>query len=321
MFEETCHEGVHTYDVQLDPRTALLAKNCEAINIFVNDQCGRDTIEVLAKQGVKIITLRCAGYNNVDLAAAAEHGIRVVRVPMYSPESIAEHAVALLLCLSRKIHQTHMRTHMGNFSLSGLLGYQIHGKTVGVHGTGNIGRAVIRIFKGFGARVIACDPFPRNDMAEEIGFEYVEFDEMLAQSDILTLHCPLVDSTYHVINDESIAKMKPGMVLINTSRGGLVDTDALIRGMRSFQVGAYGMDVYENEQDIFFKDMTKFDSKSQLAHWDRSFHELMSLPNVIVTPHQAFLTEEALTNIGETTIFNLTEYCEGKEKLTNEVLP
>jgi len=321
MFQEQCGKGVHMCDLKLDDRTALIAKDCEAINIFVNDECGRDTIEVLADCGVKLITLRCAGYNNVDVDAAAEHGMLVARVPTYAPESIAEHAAALLLSLSRKIHLTYARTRMGNFALSGLLGFQIHGKTVGVNGTGNIGLAAIRIFKGFGARVVACDPFPRHDKAAEIGFEYMDFDDVLAHSDILSLHCPLVESTQHLINDASIAKMKPGMIIINTSRGGLVETDALIKGMRDFRVGAYGTDVYENEEKIFFKDMTQFEPKHQLPHWDRAFNELMSLPNVLVTPHQAFLTEEALTNIGETTMFNLHEYCSGKESLTNACVP
>lgn len=319
MLEESCGEA-HFYDVALNPRTALMASGCEAVNVFVNDDCSAETLHVLKDLGVQMVTLRCAGFNNVDVEEAQRLGLAVARVPTYSPESVAEHAVALLLTLSRQTHQSYIRTNAGNFSLNGLVGFEIHGKTIGVVGTGNIGLAAIRIFNGFGTRVIAHDPYGKPELAEQLGFEYVSMEELLETADIISLHCPLVPATHHLINRKSISRMKPGVTLLNTSRGGLVDTDALLDGLRSFQVGAYGMDVYENESELFFRDFSQMDMKSKLQHWDSKFQELMNLPNVLVTPHQAFLTEEALCNIGATTVQNLSEFC-SNSPLSNQVLP
>lgn len=275
---------------------------------FVNDELTARTIDRLYDIGVRLIAMRCAGYNNVDLKAA-EGRISVVRVPAYSPYAVAEHAMALLLTLNRKIHRAFNRTREGNFTLNGLTGFDLHGKTVGVVGTGKIGRVFIDICKGFGMRLLAYDLYPD----ESLDVKYVTKEELLAKSDIISLHCPLTEQTKHFIDEESIALMKQGAILINTSRGALVKKEALINGLRSKKLGAAGLDVYEEEADYFYED------KSNDIIRDEVLALLIAMPNVIVTSHQAFLTREALENIADTTLRSLKEYMMGGE-LTDAVV-
>ncbi|RXW23211.1 hypothetical protein EST38_g2637 [Candolleomyces aberdarensis] len=284
----------------LDQRTAILAADHEGICIFVNDICNAAVIEQLSALGVRFIALRCAGFNNVDLEAAAKLDILVARVPAYSPEAVAEFTVGMMMTVVRKYHKAYNRVREGNFLLDGLLGFNLHGKTIGIIGTGKIGLLTGRILaKGFNSNVIAYDPYP-SPLAEEYGLKYVsELDELLKKSDVISLHCPLMDSTKYIINDDSIAKMKKGVVLINTSRGGLIDTYALIRALKTGHVLAVGLDVYERESSYFFADS----SAKVIA--DDTFARLLSFYNVFMTGHQAFLTEEALTNIADTTLKNL----------------
>lgn len=286
------------YEAKLNEDTVELAKGADVICVFVNDTVNRPVIERLAQMGVKLIALRCAGYNNVDLAAAAEAGIPVVRVPAYSPYAVAEHAMALLLCSIRRVHKAYNRTKDFNFSLNGLTGFDLHGKTVGVVGTGKIGRIFIDICKGFGMKVLAYDKFP----AQLDGVEYVTLDTLYAQSDIISFHCPLTDETYHMVDEKGIAAMKKGVVLINTSRGALIDSEALLEGIKQRKVGAACLDVYEEESDFFFQDF------SGHIVSDDTLARLITMPNVLVTSHQAFLTEEALANIAETTVSNIQAY-------------
>ena len=287
-------------EAHLNPRTAALSEGYDAISVFVNDRVNAQVVEVLASLGIGTIALRCAGYNNVDLDAARAANIRVVRVPAYSPYAVAEHAVALLLALNRHIHKAYNRVREGNFSLDGLMGRDIHGKTIGVIGTGTIGQVFCRIMSGFGARVLAHDPYP-NDVCVSLGVEYVELESLYAQSDVLSLHCPLTPESHHLISAQSLAMMKPGVILINTSRGGLVDTQAVIKGLKSRVIGGLALDVYEEEADLFFEDL----SGQVIA--DDELMRLTTFPNVIITGHQAFLTHEALDNIAQTTAQNLTE--------------
>ena len=284
-------------ETKLNEDTAELAKGCEAVCVFVNDTVNAAVIEKLYAFGVKLIALRSAGYNNVDVRAAFGK-IHVVHVPAYSPYAVAEHAIALLLTSVRRIHKAYNRTREFNFSLNGLTGFDFHGKTVGVIGTGKIGRIFIDICRGFGMRVIAYDAFP----AKDSGIEYVTLEQLFAQSDIISLHCPLTDETRHMIGAEAIAKMKKGVVIVNTSRGGLIDSEALLEGIKARKVGAACLDVYEEEADIFFED------RSGHILNDDLLSRLISMPNVIVTSHQAFLTEEALNNIAETTVNNILSY-------------
>ena len=281
------------FETKLNEDTADLARGCQAVCVFVNDTVSAPVIEKLHEIGVKLIALRSAGYNNVDVRAAFGK-VHVVHVPAYSPYAVAEHAIALLLTSVRRIHKAYNRTRDFNFSLSGLTGFDFHGKTVGVIGTGKIGRIFIDICRGFGMRVIAYDPFP---VQGEI--EYVSLDELFAQSDIISLHCPLTDDTRHIINADAIGKMKKGVVIVNTSRGGLIDAEALLDGIKARRVGAACLDVYEEEADIFFED------RSGHILNDDLLSRLISMPNVIVTSHQAFLTQEALNNIAETTVNNI----------------
>lgn len=290
------------YETKLDEDTAELAKGCEAACVFVNDTVNAAVIDKLCALGVKVLALRCAGYNNVDIKYAKDK-IKVVSVPAYSPYAVAEHAMALLLASVRRVHKAYIRTRDHNFSLNGLTGFDLHGKTVGIVGTGKIGRIFINICRGFGMNVIAYDKFP----AKNNDIEYVGFDELLSRSDIISFHCPLTDETYHMIDSEAIEKLKPGAVIINTSRGALVDAEALLEGIKSHRVGAACLDVYEEEADVFFQDF----SEHIIA--DDTLARLISMPNVIVTSHQAFLTEEALTNIAETTLDNITACCNGEE--------
>ena len=281
-------------ETKLNEDTVDLARGCDAVCVFVNDTVNAAVIDKLYEYGVKIIALRSAGYNNVDIRHAFGK-THVVHVPAYSPYAVAEHAIALLLTSVRRIHKAYNRTREFNFSLNGLTGFDFHGKTVGVVGTGKIGRIFIDICRGFGMKVIAYDLFP----AKDSGIDYVALDELLKQSDIISLHCPLTDETRHMINAAAIEKMKKGVVLVNTSRGGLIDAEALLEGIKARKIGAACLDVYEEEADVFFED------RSGHIMDDELLSRLISMPNVIVTSHQAFLTEEALNNIAETTVNNI----------------
>lgn len=300
------------FEEKLRPETALLASGHEAVCVFVNDTVDRHTIEIIAAEGVELIALRCAGYNNVDLDAAAKNNLKVVRVPEYSPYAVAEHTLALLLALNRNIHRAYNRCRDRNFSLEGLVGSDLHGKTVGVIGTGKIGAIFGRIAHGLGCRILAYDVRPNEELIAQTGASYVDLAKLLATSDILSLHVPLMEATHHIIGEQAIRQMKHGAYLINTSRGGLVDAQALIDGLKSGQVGAAGLDVYEEEADVFFED------HSDHVLQDDILARLLTFPNVIITSHQAFLTTEALTNIADTTMENLTAHQQG-EALANEV--
>ncbi len=294
------------FETKLNHDTASLANGCDGVCVFVNDTINADVIDQLYNMGVKAVALRCAGYNNVDVRHAYGK-VHIFHVPAYSPYAVAEHAIAMLLTSIRRIHKAYIRTKDHNFSLSGLTGFDLHGKTVGVIGTGRIGRVFIDICKGFGMNVIAYDKFP----LESSGINYVSLDEMFEKSDILSLHCPLTEETRHMIDENAINKMKKGVVIINTSRGALIDADALLNGIKSRKVGAACLDVYEEESDIFFEDF------SGHIMDDDTLARLISMPNVLVTSHQAFLTEEALNNIAETTVNNIVEffnndYCENE---------
>ena len=289
------------FEPHLSEETAGLAAGFEAACVFVNDQVNAAVIATLRSLGVRLIALRCAGYNNVDLAAATKHGITVVRVPAYSPYAVAEHAIALMLALNRKVHRAYNRVREGNFALDGLVGFDMHGKTVGVIGTGQIGTVVAQILTGFGCPTLAFDPFP-NATCRSVGVRYVELNELFAQSDIITLHCPLTPENKYIVSDAAIAKMKKGVMLINTSRGALLDTLAIIQGLKSGKIGYVGLDVYEEEERIFFED------RSGLILSDDVFARLLTFPNVIITGHQAFFTREALLNIAATTMDNITRF-------------
>jgi D-lactate dehydrogenase len=282
------------FETKLNEDTVDLAKGCDAVCVFVNDTVNAAVIDRLHEYGVRLIALRSAGYNNVDLPAAFGK-IHVVHVPAYSPYAVAEHAIALLLTSVRRIHKAYNRTREFNFSLNGLTGFDFHGKTVGVIGTGKIGRIFIDICRGFGMNVIAYDLFP----AKDSGIAYVPLDELLEKSDIISLHCPLTEDTRHLIDSAAVEKMKKGVVIVNTSRGGLIDAEALLEGIKARKVGAACLDVYEEEADVFFED------RSGHILNDDLLSRLISMPNVIVTSHQAFLTEEALNNIAETTVSNI----------------
>jgi len=292
---------------KLNMDTVEFAKDCDAVCVFVNDSVTAQVIERLHELGVRLIALRCAGYNNVDLTAAFGK-VHVSHVPAYSPYAVAEHAAALLLTSVRRIHKAYNRTRDFNFSLNGLTGFDLHGKTVGVVGTGRIGRIFIDICRGFGMEVIAYDRFPKDD-----GLAYVTLDELFSRSDIISLHCPLTDETRHLVNADAIAKMKKGVVLLNTSRGALIDAEALLEGIKSRKIGAACLDVYEEEADIFFED------RSGHIMDDELLSRLISMPNVIVTSHQAFLTEEALNNIAETTVKNILSCINGDGLCDNEL--
>lgn len=288
------------HDISLDEETASLVKDADAVCAFVNDSLSAGVIETLAEKGVKAILLRCAGFNHVDLDAATKHGLMVANVPSYSPEAVAEFAVALIQTLNRNTHRAYNRVREGNFALNGLLGQTLCGKTVGVLGVGKIGLATARIMKGFGCNVIAFDPFP-SDAFKQYG-EYRTLDELLAQSDIISLHCPLMEKTKHIINDETISKMKKGILLVNTSRGGLVDTKAVIKGLKSRHLGGVAFDVYEGEGSLFY------DDHSGEIIQDDVLMRLMTFHNAIITGHQAFFTQEALQEIAECTLRNLEQF-------------
>jgi len=289
------------FEPLLNEETAGLATGSEAVCVFVNDQVNAAVIAKLRSLGVRLIALRCAGYNNVDLSAATKHSIAVVRVPAYSPYAVAEHTIALMLALNRKVHRAYNRVREGNFALDGLVGFDMHGKTVGVIGTGQIGTVVAQILTGFICPTLAFDPFP-NPTCRSLGVRYVELNELLAQSDIVSLHCPLTSENKYIINNAAITRMKNGVMLINTSRGALLDTIAIINGLKSGKIGSLGLDVYEEEEEIFFED------RSGLILSDDVFARLLTFPNVIITGHQAFFTREALSNIAATTIENITKF-------------
>lgn len=289
------------FEDKLTEDTAPLARGCDAVCVFVNDNVNAAVIDLLCDMGIRVLLLRCAGFNNVDLRHASGK-LTVLRVPAYSPYAIAEHAMALLLTSIRRIHKAYIRTRDFNFSLTNMVGFDLHGKTVGVVGTGKIGRCFINICRGFGMKVLCYDPFPADDSS----LSYVPLDRLFRESDIISFHCPLTPETHHVVNAESLATMKKGVVLINTSRGALIDSEALLAGIKSRKVGAACLDVYEEESDIFFED------NSGHILEDDTLARLISMPNVIVTSHQAFLTEEALANIADTTVRNLLDFAEGK---------
>ena len=301
-FEKTEKAGdfsVKFYETKLSADTAELAKGYDVVCVFVNDTVNAEVIDKLCSYGIKLIALRCAGYNNVDIEYAYGK-IHVVRVPAYSPYAVAEHAMALLLTSIRRIHKAYIRTRDHNFSLNGLTGFDLHGKTVGVVGTGKIGRIFIDICKGFGMNVLAYDKFP----AKDSGLNYVSLDEIWEKADVISFHCPLTDETKHMVNSDSIAKMKKGVVLINTSRGALIDSESLLAGIKDRRIGAACLDVYEEESDVFFHDFSGHIIE------DDTLARLISMPNVIVTSHQAFLTAEALSNIADTTLSNIAQFME-----------
>ena len=296
----------------LDIDSVELANGANAICVFVNDKVNAAVIEKLASKSIKMIALRCAGFNNVDLEAAKLNGIKVCRVPAYSPEAVAEHAIAMILTLNRKTHKAYNRVREQNFSLNGLLGYNLHGKTVGVIGTGNIGKAFSRIMLGFGCRVLAFDLIANKDL-EAIGVEYQPLMEVL-KADIISLHCPLNEQTKHIMNASTLRLMKKGAVLINTSRGGLIDTKAVISALKTAQIGALGIDVYEQEEKLFFRDL------STDIIQDDMIQRLMSFPNVLITAHQAFFTEEAMSEIATITLQNINQLSKSANLSTKAAL-
>jgi D-lactate dehydrogenase len=301
-------------EFRLTQETAPLAQGAQSVCVFVNDQLNRPCLEILALQDVKLVALRCTGFNNVDIPAAKELKLAVTRVPVYSPYAVAEHAIALLLALNRKIHRAFNRVRELNFSLHGLVGFDLHGKTAGIVGTGKIGRIVARILRGFGMRVLAYDPFADRDWAAREGVEYVDASSLAGFSDVISLHVPLTPETKHIIRAETLDLMKPGAILINVSRGALIETTALIEALKSGRLGGVALDVYEEEEGIFFEDLS-----GQVLQ-DDELARLLTFPNVIITAHQAFLTREALSDIARTTVANLRAVAEGKPFVEGSVL-
>ena len=299
-------------DYKLNENTALTTKGYDIVCVFVNDVVNAQVIKTLAECGVKLIALRCAGFNNVDLKAAAAAGIKVVRVPAYSPYAVAEHGVALLMSLTRHIPQAYLRTKTANFNIDGLTGRDLHGLTAGILGTGKIGRIMADILMGFGMKIIAYDPFPNEQWAKEKNIEYVGLDEIFQRSDVLSLHCPLTEETTHVVNHDRMKMMKHDAVIINTGRGALIDSKALVHALKHGHIGGIGMDVYEEESKYFFSDW------STDIMTDDTLARLLTFPNVIITGHQAFLTTNALKNLAETTLENVKAFGAGAE-LVNEV--
>jgi D-lactate dehydrogenase len=302
------------FDTPLTASSASLARGHDAVCIFVNDRADAAAIHEFRELGIKVIALRSAGFNHVNLAAAAECGIAVVRVPEYSPHAVAEHAMCLILALNRKIHRAYVRVRELNFSLDGLMGFDLFGATVGVIGTGRIGRAMIQILNGFGAQILVYDPQPDKELVERFGVRIVELSELYAASDVITLHCPLLPETQHLIGAQAFAQMKPEVILINTGRGALIDTKALITALKTGRIGGAGLDVYEEEEGVFFHDL------STRMLQDDVLARLLTFPNVLITSHQGFLTREALRNIASTTLANLSAFERG-EALVNAVRP
>lgn len=292
------------YETHLGPHIVNVVEASDAVCAFVNDKLSAEVLGTLANRGVKYIAMRCAGFNNVDLDAARKYGLRVCRVPSYSPEAVAEHALAMMLTLNRKTHKAYNRVREQNFSLNGLMGFNLHGKTIGVVGTGNIGKAFIRLMSGFGCELLAYD-LAEDDALKAVGVRYTPLSELYSRADVISLHCPLTEDTKHLINPASLKLMKPGVMIINTSRGGLIDTTAALEGLRSKRIGYLGIDVYEQEDKLFFRDL------SQTILDDDAIQLLMSFPNVLVTGHQAFFTAEALEEIASTTLNNLSRLSQG----------
>lgn len=314
FLEQANHDHRHELaflETRLNQVTVALAAGFAAVCVFVNDELDEPVLRALAAGGTQVVALRCAGFNNVDLKAARAHGIATVRVPAYSPHAVAEHTVALILTLNRQIHRAYGRVREGNFALDGLLGFDLHGLTVGVIGTGRIGFEVAKVMHGFGCCVIGHDLAPHAD-SERIGLRYAGLDEIFAAADIVTLHCPLTPKTHHIIDAQAMSRMKPGVMIINTSRGALIDTAAVIGGLKSGHVGYLGLDVYEEEADLFFEDL------SNRVLQDDVFARLLTFPNVVITGHQAFFTRNALEGIAQTTMANLTEL-EGTGRCSNQV--
>ncbi|ABZ75370.1 D-isomer specific 2-hydroxyacid dehydrogenase NAD-binding [Shewanella halifaxensis HAW-EB4] len=298
--------SIEYFDYRLCMQTVKLAEGFEVVCAFVNDSLCEEVLVELAQGGTKIIAMRCAGFNNVDLEAAERLGMKVVNVPAYSPESVAEHTVALMLTLNRKIHKAYQRTRDANFSLDGLVGFNMHGRTVGVIGTGKIGLATIKVLLGFGCKVVAHDPYPNQDVID-LGVEYLTLEQLYPICDVISLHCPLTKDNFHLLSQGSFVKMKPGVMVINTSRGGLLNALDAMEALKSGQLGSLGLDVYENEKELFFED------KSSEIIQDDVFRRLSACHNVIFTGHQAFLTEEALGAIAHTTLTNVTQLLAGEE--------
>ncbi|MDQ2075297.1 2-hydroxyacid dehydrogenase [Marinimicrobium sp. ABcell2] len=291
-------------EAPLKANTALLAQDCGAVCCFVNDQLNAEVLKLLADQGVRIIALRCTGFNQVDLATARELGITIARVPEYSPHAIAEHTLGLILMLNRHLHRAHYRIRENDYSLNGLLGFDLAGKTVAIVGTGKIGTVFARIMLGMGCRVIAYDPYPDEALAQQ-GVTYKALDDLWPEADIVSLHCPLTPDNYHMIDDAALERMKPGVMLINTGRGALINTKAVVGGLKSQKIGYLGLDVYEEEADLFFEDYS-----NQLLQ-DDVFARLLTFPNVVITGHQAFFTHEALTTIAKVTTDNISHFEKG----------
>lgn len=298
------------FESRLLPESASLAAGFPVVCAFVNDNLNREVLATLAAGGTRLIAMRCAGYNNIDLAAAAELGLTIARVPAYSPYAVAEHTLALVLALNRKLYRAHNRVREGNFSLDGLLGFDLHGQTVGIVGTGKIGAIVAKLFAAFGCHILLYDVM-ENPECKAVG-RYVSLDELLAEANIISLHCPLTPGTLHLVNDAAVARMKPGVMIVNTSRGALVETGALIRGLKSGRIGYVGLDVYEEEADLFFEDL------SGSIIQDDEFTRLLTFPNVFITAHQAFFTRDALAEIARVTMQNVTQFEQGVP-LTNRV--
>jgi D-lactate dehydrogenase len=307
-FNAENHAHIQAINIQssLNEVSAIQAKGCLAICVFVNDDCSEPVIAKLAAFGVKLIALRCAGFNNVDLAACKKHKIDVVRVPDYSPHAVAEHTIALIMMLNRKLHQAYMRNKNGQYVLDGLVGFDMHGKTVGVVGVGKIGRCLITILLGFGCKVLAYDINPNEALQANPCVDFVPLETLFESSDIITLHAPLTEETYHMVNENALNRMKQKVMIINTSRGALIDTKALVQGLKSGKIGSAGLDVYEEEASIFFHD------KSGEVITDDVFARLTTFNNVVITSHQGFLTKEALSNIAQTTLLSFAEFVEGQ---------
>lgn len=304
--------SIKYFTEKLNPDTAKLAAGCQAVCAFVNDNINKDVIDILHESGVGLLAMRCAGYNNIDLKSA--HGkLRVVRVPAYSPYAVAEHALALMMTLNRKTHRAFFRTRDNNFNINGFLGFDMHGKTAGVIGTGKIGKIMINILKGLGMSVLAYDLYPDLKFSEETGVKYESLEEIYKNSDVITLHCPLTKESHHMINENSLAVMKPNVMIINTSRGHLIDTKALINALKLNKVGSAGLDVYEEEEDYFFEDFSGINIE------DDNLARLLTFNNVLVTSHQAFFTDEAMSNIANTTLNNIRQFFTNNIFLDNEV--
>lgn len=298
--------SINFFDTQLNSQTASLATGYDAVCAFVNDDLSAPVLMRLKEAGVTTVAMRCAGFNNIDLDCAEKLAITIVRVPAYSPEAVAEHTIALLMTLNRRIHKAYQRTRDANFSLQGLVGFNLHGKTVGIIGTGKIGLASMAIFKGFGCKILASDPYP-SEQAIALGAEYVSLDTLFSNSDVISLHCPLTNENKHLLNNKTFALMKDGVVIINTSRGALLNANDAIHALKSGRIGGLGLDVYEEEESLFF------DDHSSEIITDDTFRRLSACHNVIFTGHQAFLTKEALTSIAQTTLDNLSDIIEAKE--------